>query len=257
MCACARARAQARASFRYRLHCTNRSPGGATSTLFPRAPLPARAAPLRCRFVPGTRLHARPLHLQGTLPATSGLGVPSFQVSVTAISPPQGPLGFPGPGARLTGSPWFRGRALGEPALLRRVLLRWAGLPPPVRPAHLVPWKPGARAYIPSPGVASQWQPRTRAGPISMVTHPESTAGDWVVNLSSSQGRTLTRASPSTSSISSRHPFRSAEPGVPAGRKLCGEKARSQERERLSLPTPATPRPRICNPIPGGVCSTP
>lgn len=84
---------------------TGSPPCSGGATLFPRAPLPARAAPLLCRFVPGTRLHARPLHLQGTLPATSGLGVPSFQVSVTAISPPQGPLGFLGPGARLTGSP--------------------------------------------------------------------------------------------------------------------------------------------------------
>ena len=48
-------------------------------------------------------------------PGPLGAQVPGFQVSVTAIPLP----GLPGPGARLTRSPWCHRRPLEEPALLR------------------------------------------------------------------------------------------------------------------------------------------
>lgn len=46
-----------------------------------------------------------------------------FQGSKIAISSPQGLPGFPGPGPRLTHSPWSRRRPLDEFALLRSYLL--------------------------------------------------------------------------------------------------------------------------------------
>lgn len=53
--------------------------------------------------VPG--LPASPGH-RLPLPAPSGTRAPGFQVSLTAIAPPQEPPGFPEQGSRLTGSPW-------------------------------------------------------------------------------------------------------------------------------------------------------
>lgn len=78
------------------------------------------ALPLILGSEPG--LSASPGHSFPLL-AFSGPRVLGFQFSMTAISPPQGPTVFPGPGARLTRRPWSRRRPLDQFALLRSDLL--------------------------------------------------------------------------------------------------------------------------------------
>lgn len=96
--------------------------------------LDSRARPCRGRphhrpaalpLIPGSSagISASPGHSFPLL-ALSRPRVLCFQGSKTAISSPQGPPGSPGPGPRLTHSPWSRRRRLDEFALLRSYRLR-------------------------------------------------------------------------------------------------------------------------------------
>ena len=72
-------------------------------------------------------LRARTLCISGALvPSLGNLETQSavFSGLEEAISSPQGPPGSPGPGPRLTHSPWSRRRPLDEFALLGLYLLR-------------------------------------------------------------------------------------------------------------------------------------
>ena len=232
------------APFASSLRSTNLSPscsGGATPARFPRAPLPALAAPLLCCLAPDAGLRARPLCIPGALaPSPRPLGAQS--------------AGFPGlddshfPSPEASGVPWAwcppHPLSMVPPTPSRSVC------PSPLRPTPLSGATASHRvrstqrivctalAYIPSSGVPANGR-RVRGWPRLHGDTPRLNRRrlGCKPNLRSSQLQYLSRPSPypprgggavGAPSISPLHPFLTAVPEFPA-RKPMREEGRSRE----------------------------